>query len=46
MMVTSLLSDIGSLNVIRWSLMPFGNPESFPTRSDLMAKPSCASRLS
>ena len=34
-----LLPDNGSLNVIRRSLMLFGNPVSFPTRSELMAKP-------
>ena len=36
-MVACLLPDNGSLNVIR-----FGNPVSFPTRSDLMAKPTPA----
>ena len=36
-MVACLLPYNGSLNVIRRSLMPFGNPVSFPTRSDLMA---------
>ena len=45
-MVACLLPDNGSLNVIRRSLMPFGNPVSFPKRSDLMAKPTPASRLS
>ena len=46
MMVACLLPDNGSLNVIRRSMMPFGNPVSFPTRSDLMAKPTPASFLS
>ena len=45
-MVACLLPDKGSLNVIRRSLMHFGNPESFPAKSDLMAKPTPASRLS
>ena len=45
-MVAYLLPDKGSLNAIRRSLMPFGNPVSFLTRSDLMAKPTPASRLS
>ena len=45
-MVACLLPDKGSLNVIRRSLMPFGNPVSFPTRSGLMAKPTPASRFS
>ena len=45
-MVACLLPDKGSLNVIRRSLMPFDNPVSFLTRSDLMAKPTPASRLS
>ena len=44
MMVACLLPDKGSLHVIRRSFMPFGNPESFPTRSDLMTKPTPASR--
>ena len=46
MMVACLLSDKGSFNVIRQSLVSFGNPDSFPTRSDYMAKPTPASRLS
>ena len=45
-MVACLLPDKGSFNVIRRPLMPFGNPVSFLTRSDLMAKPTLASRLS
>ena len=45
-MIAYLLPDKGSLNVIRRSLVPFGNPVGFPTRSDLMAKPTPASRLS
>ena len=45
-MVACLLPDKGDLNVIWRSLMPFGNPVNFPTRSDLMAKPTHASRLS
>ena len=39
-MVECLLSDKGSLIIIRRPLMPFGNPESFPTGSDPMAKPT------
>ena len=46
MMVACLLPDEGNLNVIRQSYMSFDNPESFPTRSDLMAKPTPAPRLS
>ena len=42
-MVACLLPDKGSL---KRSLMSFGNPKSFPTRFDLMAKPTPASRLS
>ena len=45
-MVACLLPDKESLNVIRRSLTPFGNPVSFLTRSDLMAKHTPASRLS
>ena len=45
-MIACLLPDKGSLKVIRRSLMPLGNPLSFLTRSDLMAKPTPASRLS
>ena len=45
-MVACLLPDKGSLNVIRRSLMLFGNPVSFLTRSDLMVNPTPASRLS
>ena len=37
MMVACLLPDKGSLGVLRRSLMPFGSPESLPTRSVLMA---------
>ena len=44
MMVACLLPDKGSRHVIGRSLMPFGNPEGFPTRSDLMTKPTPASR--
>ena len=40
MMVACLLSDKESFNDIRRSLLSFGNPESFLTRSDLMAKPT------
>ena len=45
-MLACLLPDKGSLNVIRQSLMPFGNHESFPTMSDLMANPTPASHIS
>ena len=45
-MVACSLPDKGSPNVMMQSLMPFGNPESFPTRSDLKAKPTPASYLS
>ena len=40
MTVACLLPVKGSLNVVVQSLMPFDYPESFPTRSDLMAKPT------
>ena len=45
-MVACVLPDKGSLYVIRRSLTPFGNPVSFLTRFDLMAKPTPASSLS
>ena len=45
-MVACSLPDKGSLNGMMQSLMPFGNPESFPTRSELKAKPTPASCLS
>ena len=38
-----LIDKKGSLNVIRRPLMPFDNPECFPTRTDLIAKPLPAS---
>ena len=44
-MVAYLFPDKGSLNVIRRPLMPFGNPDSLPTSSDLMAKPTPVPRL-
>ena len=45
-MVACLLLGKGSLNVSRRSLIPFGNPKNFPTRSDLMAKSTPASCFS
>ena len=45
-MVACLLPDRESLSVIKRSLMPFNNPESLPTSSVLMAKPTPALRLS
>ena len=47
MMVAYSFSDKDSLYVIRRALMHLAsNPESFPTRSDLVAKPTPDLRLS